>query len=88
MANVVSTALYGQSTGSAKAEKASAAASSKGRNKGVMTGVAGLIIAAVIGCVVYALAQTGNGKAMTSKIKRGVSEITGGMIGKKPNHKA
>lgn len=89
MANVVNTALYGQSTGSAKAEGTNpantASTSSKGKNKGVVTGIAGLIIAAVLGCVVYALMQTGGGKSMRTKIKRGVSEITGGMLGKKPD---
>ncbi|MBQ7826108.1 MAG: stage II sporulation protein P [Clostridia bacterium] len=89
MANVVNTALYGQSTGSAKAEsvknKESASAAGKEKNKGILTGIAGLIIAAVLGCVVYALLQTGGGKAMSTKIKRGVSEITGGMLGNKPD---
>lgn len=88
MANVVNTALYGQSTGSAKAESAmnkeNASAAGKEKNKGIMTGIAGLIIAAVLGCVVYAILQTGGGKAMSTKIKRGVSEITGGMLGNKP----
>ena len=89
MANVVNTALYGQSTGSAKAESAmnkeNASAAGKEKNKGIMTGIAGLIIAAVLGCVIYALLQTGGGKAMSTKIKRGVSEITGGMLGNKPD---
>lgn len=88
MANVVSTTLYGSSTGSAKSEKSAAVAKSSestNKNKGAITGIVGLIIAAVIGCVVYALMQTGGGKAMTHKIRRGVSEITGGMLGKKPD---
>lgn len=90
MANVVSTALYGSSTGSAKSEKTSsstAVSQTKEKNKGAVMGIAGLIVAAVIGCVVFAIMQTGSGKAMSRKIKRGVSEITGGMLGKKPDQK-
>jgi len=88
MANVVSTTLYGSSTGSAKAEKntaSSKSSTSERKNKGAVAGIAGLIIAAVVGCVLYALLQTGGGKAMTQKIRRGVSEITGGMLSKKPD---
>ena len=88
MASVVNTALYGSSTGSAKAEKTATVNKSNetsGKNKGAITGIAGLVIVAVIGAIVFAFAQTGSGKAMTGKIKRGVSEITGGLLGKKPD---
>ena len=88
MANVVSTALYGSNTGSAKAEKTAASNQDNEaarKNKGAVSGIAGLILIAIIGCVVFAFVQTGNGKAMRTKIKRSVSEITGGILGKKPD---
>ena len=91
MANVISTAVYGPNTGSAKSEKTAASnksSESANKSKGAVTGIAGLIIAVIIGCVIYALLQTGGGKAMASKVKRGVSEITGGMLGKKPDQDA
>ena len=43
-----------------------------------------LIVAVVIAAVVFLLAQTGGGKAMTKKLGRNVSEMTGGLLGKKP----
>lgn len=86
MADVVKTALYGASTGSAKAENTAASSQSSEsarKNKGAVSGIAALILIVVIGCVIFALAQTGGGKAMRTKVKRSVSEITGGMLGKK-----
>ena len=38
----------------------------------------------VIAAVVFLLAQTGGGRAMTKKLGRNVSEMTGGLLGKKP----
>ena len=87
MADVVSTALYGPQTGSAKAEGASAS-TQKTQNvektKGSVSGMVWLIVAVVIAAVVFLLAQTGGGKAMTKKFGRNVSEMTGGLLGKKP----
>lgn len=88
MADVVSTTLYGPQTGSAKSEKTAntskAESASKEENKGAMTGIAWLVIAVVIGVIVFAAAQTGGGKAMKEKISRNVSEMSGGLFGKKP----
>lgn len=87
MAQVVSTALYGPQTGSAKAEgtsESSSSASQKESEKGVTGGLTWMIVLVVLGVVVFALAQTGSGKAMVNKIGRGMREMTGGMAGKKP----
>ena len=87
MADVVSTALYGPQTGSAKAEGASASAQktqNAEKTKGSVSGMVWLIVAVVIAAVVFLLAQTGGGKAMTKKFGRNVSEMTGGLLGKKP----
>lgn len=87
MANVVSTALYGPQTGSASAEGASSSAQktqSAEKTKGSVSGIAWLIIAVVVGAVIFLLAQTGGGKAMTRKLGRNVSEMTGGLMGKRP----
>ena len=87
MADVVSTALYGPQTGSAKAEGASASTQktqNAEKTKGSVSGMVWLIVAVVIAAVVFLLAQTGGGKAMTKKLGRNVSEMTGGLLGKKP----
>ena len=87
MADVVSTALYGPQTGSAKSESASSSAQKTQhaeKTKGSVSGMVWLIVAVVIAAVVFLLAQTGGGKAMTKKLGRNVSEMTGGLLGKKP----
>ena len=87
MANVVSTALYGPQTGSAKAEGTNAAtqkAQSSERTKGSMSGIAWMLVIVVVIAVVFLLAQTGGGRAMTKKLGRNVSEMTGGLLGKGP----
>lgn len=87
MADVVKTTLYGKETSSAKSSagsgKEAAAQPSKGEAKGSMTGIVWLLIAVVAGVVIFSLAQTGGGKAMKTKIGRGMSEMTGGLFGKK-----
>ena len=87
MADVVSTALYGPQTGSAKSESASSSAQktqNAEKTKGSVSGMVWLIAAVVIAAVVFLLAQTGGGRAMTKKLGRNVSEMTGGLLGKKP----
>ena len=87
MADVVSTALYGPQTGSAKSESASSSAQktqNAEKTKGSVSGMVWLIVAVVIAAVVFLLAQTGGGRAMTKKLGRNVSEMTGGLLGKKP----
>ena len=83
MADVVSTALYGDTTGSAKAEKAAPAPQSKAKEKSAFSGVGLLLVAAIVGALIFALVQTGGGKAMGTKLTRNISEMTGGLIGKK-----
>lgn len=97
MADVFSTTLYGAQTGSAKApqeeggkaaaESSAAKGAEKNKEKGAFSGMALLIGAAIVGILLFALVQTGGGKAMGKKIGRGLSEMTGGMMGKKPKDK-
>lgn len=85
MAEVVSTALYGPQTGSAKAESTGAASqASQAQNRSSFSGIVWLIIAVVAGIILFALAQTGGGKSMGTKIGRNMREMTGGLFGKKP----
>lgn len=92
MADVVSTALYGDTTGSAKAEKASAAsqksAGNDAKERSAFSGIGLLVIAAVVGVLLFALVQTGGGKSMGTKLSRNLREMTGGLIGKKKDHDA
>lgn len=83
MAQVMSTALYGPETGSAKSTENVAADVSKEKNKGSMSGIALILVIVIAGVLLFALAQTGGGKAMGTKIGRNIREMTGGLIGKK-----
>ena len=83
MADVVSTTLYGEETGSAKPEKQP----EKAKDKGAFSGIAAIVIFVIVGIAVFAFAQTGSGKGMKEKLSRNLSEMTGGMLGKKPDKK-
>lgn len=85
MADVVSTALYGKPTGSAKAEAGGTAAVKDAQNKSSFSGIALMIVAVVAGVVIFLLAQTGGGKGMGNKLGRNIREMTGGLVGKKPD---
>ncbi len=91
MSEVVYKAMYGGITGSAGASDVSSARSSEAEpdekaasndNSGASWGI-WLIIALVIGLGIFALLSTG-GNGAGSKWKRSISEMTGGLIGKKP----
>lgn len=87
MANVVRTTLYGDESGSAKgAEEVKNTAS--GKTKGSMKGIAVMIAIVIVGVLLFAFVQTGGGNAMGRKIGRGISEMTGGLIGKRKDHDA
>ena len=43
-----------------------------------------MVVVVIVAVVLFAFVQTGGGKAMKTKLGRGVSEITGGLTGKKP----
>lgn len=91
MADVVSTTLYGPETGSAKnAESAKEAQSSakKEKNKASTSGMMILLVLVIVGVLGFALAQTGSGKGMGTKIGRNIREMTGGLIGKKKDKDA
>lgn len=77
MANVITDTLYGGISGAAGGGEQEAA------NEGAGTGVIWLIVAVVLAIVVFAVLQTGRGRDAWEKVKRGASEMTAGMIGKK-----
>ena len=84
MANVVSTALYGGQTGSAPSAKSPSTVAQKAKNRGASSGIVWMVVVVIVAVVLFAFVQTGGGKAMKTKLGRGVSEITGGLTGKKP----
>ena len=87
MAQVMSNALYGPETGSAKSEETAEAAGSteaaKEKSKGSMSGIALILAVAIAGVLLFAFMQTGGGKAIGTKIGRNLREMTGGLMGKK-----
>ena len=54
----------------------------KAKDKGAFSGAAVLIVLAVVGVIIFALAQTGSARAAGGKIAGGLSEMTGGLLGK------
>ena len=74
MAEVLDQVLYGES---AQAETSADAAPAA-------TGIFWVIGIAIVGSVIYGLASTGKLSGMWNKLKRGLSELTGGLAGKKP----
>lgn len=75
IAEVLDSVLYGDT---AKAE-------AKAENKPAAKGIFWVIGLAILGAAIYALVSTGGFGSAWNKLKRGASEITGGMVGKKPD---
>ena len=76
MADVLDSVLYGKGGRSAGKRGASTASGLKGLGWGVL--------ALAIAAVVYAFASTGSGRGAAHRLKRGISEVTGGLMGEKP----
>ena len=86
MADVVSTTLYGEATESVRAQadaKTNAKAKSGEKDKKSLGSMAWLVVLLVAGVILFALLQTGSGKAAGRKLGRNLSEMTGGLLGKK-----
>jgi stage II sporulation protein P len=81
IATAMTSALYGnEATGNGGAANNAPAKS----NSGVSKGIIALIIFVIVAAVVFAFLQTGTGKGTWNKLARHTSELTGGLIGKKP----
>lgn len=91
MANVLNKTLYGDVSpsasggadtgGSAAARTDGAADSSEGAGSGVVW----LLLVAGAAALAFAFLATGTGKGMSEKLKRNASELTGGLLGKRPD---
>lgn len=91
MANVLNKTLYGDVSpsasggadtgGSAAARTDGAADSSEGAGSGVVW----LLLVAGAAALAFAFLATGTGKGMGEKLKRNASELTGGLLGKRPD---
>jgi stage II sporulation protein P len=75
LADVVDNVLYG--------ETAQAEEGKKAENTGASKGIIWAIVIAILAAVIYALASTGRLGGMWDRIKRSISELTGGSIGGK-----
>ncbi len=85
MAEVVSTTLYGPQTGSAQSPESAAAQQSResAKNESGMSGLLIMLAVIIAGVLIFAFVQTGGGQAMAGKLKSGLSELTGGFIGRR-----
>lgn len=91
MANVLNKTLYGDVSpsasggadtgGSAAARTDGAADSSEGAGSGIVW----LLVVAGAAALAFAFLATGTGKGMDEKLKRNASELTGGLLGKRPD---
>ncbi len=95
MADVLDKTLYGQVSGAAKDGAAGGTGTGTGAgaqtggakrsNEGTSSGVIWMLVIAGIAILAFAFLATGTGKGMREKIMRNTSEITGGLVGKKPD---
>ena len=84
MATVLSDVLYGSA---AKAEPNTPAPADKDKGAGAASGVIWTIVIAAVAAAVYAFLSTGSGNGAMQKMKRSLSEMTGGITGRKPKDK-
>lgn len=80
MADVLNDVLFG---GTAYAESAAEPAAK--RNTSAVSGGIFAVVIALLAAGIYALISAGSGSGAWHKLKRGASEITGGMFGEKPD---
>ena len=97
MADVLNRAMYGGVTGSAGASDVKENNASKGgitqghedapameSGKGVSSGILWIVGIALAAVIIYGLVSTGSVKGGMRKVGRNISEMTGGLVGKKP----
>lgn len=99
MADVLYRTMYGGVTGSAGVSDSRGVRTEKDggvtqgepdppvseESKGAGSGIIMLVIAVLAGLVIFGIAATGSAKGGIRKAGRNISEMTGGLIGKKPN---
>lgn len=81
IADILNDVLFG---GTAQAEGANPEQTEQ-KNSAATSGIFWTIVIALIAATVYAFLSTGRGKDTWNKLKRGASEVTGGVIGKGPD---
>jgi stage II sporulation protein P len=82
VATTMTSVLYGQGANGQSGANTGAAAQTK--SSGAGTGILWIVLFVIAAALAYAFLATGSGKGMVEKLKRNTSEITGGLIGKKP----
>lgn len=87
LADVIYRTLYGGITGAAggsDVRSGDAVQPEKASDNGSGKGILWILVAAGVGIGAFALVSTGSAGGAVEKIKRSASEMTGGLIGKKP----
>ena len=82
MADVMNKTLYGGVTGAAE-QKGGASGAAGQKNNGSAKGIIWMIIAFVVGAMIFAFVSTGRGKDTLHKFKRTFQEMGGGIFGGK-----
>ena len=76
MADVLDNVLYGKGAKAQNRRKAQTA--------GAVKGLGWVVLALAVAAIVFAFLATGSGRGTMTKLKRHASEITGGLIGQRP----
>ena len=90
LADTLSRAIYGGVVGSAGAsdvsgQKPGSTEAAAQSNHGAGTGILWAAGILVVGLLVYGFVATGSGKGMLHQAGRSINQMTGGLIGKKPD---
>ena len=98
MADVMYRALYGGVTGSAGASDVRSGSAEKGgitpgatdapvseSSRGAGSGLLWLVVIAVAALMIYGIVSTGSFRGGLHKVGRNINEVSGGLVGKKPD---
>ncbi|MDR1569671.1 MAG: stage II sporulation protein P [Oscillospiraceae bacterium] len=86
IATSMTSVLYGSGAADGVGSNTGSKAAVQSGNSGVGKGILFLVIFVVVAALAYAFLATGSGKGMMEKLKRNTSELTGGLLGKKPDN--
>lgn len=84
IATAMTSVLYGRGATDGSGSATSSQTAVTKSNSGVGKGILYIVIFVIVAALAYAFLATGSGKGAMEKLKRNASELTGGLVGKKP----